>query len=293
MMRIIDLDALEIFRTVVEEGGIVRAAATLHRVPSNVTTRVKQLEERLGVPLFRRRGRSLAITAEGEVLLSYADRLLRLAEEAEAQIRSATPRGVLRLGAIESAAGSRLPALLASFHRRCPDIVVELVTGTTAALLQRVGRFEIEAAFVSEPFTAGDLATLSAFDEELVLITAKTSGRIRGARGLRGSALIAFPSGCSYRTRLEEWLGSAGIVPARTMDLASYQAIVACVAAGSGFAAVPRSLLASLPAADVRQHELPARTRLTKTHLVWKGTPSTALRLLKDLLVEDGPPARR
>ena len=54
-MRIMDLDDLHIFRSVVREGGITRAADLLHRVPSNVTTRIKQFEERLGVSLFRRR----------------------------------------------------------------------------------------------------------------------------------------------------------------------------------------------------------------------------------------------
>ena len=60
-MRTIDLETLNIFRTVVEEGGVVRAAHKLNRVQSNVTTRIRQLEERLGVRLFRRQGRTLAL----------------------------------------------------------------------------------------------------------------------------------------------------------------------------------------------------------------------------------------
>jgi DNA-binding transcriptional LysR family regulator len=69
-MRTIDLASLEIFRTVVQEGGVIRAAAKLNRVQSNVTTRIKQLEERLGKRLFRKQGRSLALSPEGELLLS-------------------------------------------------------------------------------------------------------------------------------------------------------------------------------------------------------------------------------
>ena len=79
-MRTIDLDSLEIFRTVLAEGGIVRAAGKLNRVQSNVTTRIQQLEERLGHKLFRREGRSLALSPAGAALLPYADRLLRLAQ---------------------------------------------------------------------------------------------------------------------------------------------------------------------------------------------------------------------
>ena len=65
-MRTIDLESLDIFRAVVQEGGVIRAAAKLNRVQSNVTTRIKQLEERLGLRLFRRQGRSLALSPEGE-----------------------------------------------------------------------------------------------------------------------------------------------------------------------------------------------------------------------------------
>src|SRR4051794_37558263 len=137
-MRSLDLDSLEIFRAVVEEGGVIRAASKLHRVPSNVTTRIKQLEQRLGRSLFRRQGRGLVLSPEGELLLSYAQRLFRLADEAENELRSGQARGMLRLGALESTAGSRLAPLLSRFHRQHPGVVVELVTGTTAALLQRV-----------------------------------------------------------------------------------------------------------------------------------------------------------
>ena len=284
-MRSIDLESLDIFRTVVSEGGIVRAAGKLNRVQSNVTTRIKQLEERLGLALFRRQGRSLVLSPEGRLLLSYADRMFRLADEAESELRSGQPMGVFRIGSLESTAGSRLAPILSRFHRAHPAVVVELVTGTTGALVQRVGNYEIEAAFVSEPFTAPGMQSLKVFEEELVLITARDVPAIGRAAGLQGLTLIAFANGCSYRKRLEEWLGASGVMPARTLEFASYQAMIACVAAGTGFALVPRSLLAALKAtSDVRQHELPARVRRNHTHLVWHGAPSTALARLTELL---------
>ena len=284
-MRSLDLDSLEIFRTVVQEGGVIRAAGKLNRVQSNVTTRIKQLEQRLGRPLFRRQGRGLVLSPEGELLLSYAQRLFRLADEAESELKSGRAVGVLRLGALESTAGSRLPAILARFHRLHPGVVVELVTGTTGALLQRVANFEIEAAFVSEPFAPGALASRRVFAEELVLITPREVGVVRRASDLAGLTLIAFASGCSYSKSIEEWLGASALMPARTLEFASYQAMIACVAAGTGFAIVPRSLLATLRSAqDVRQHELPARVRRNHTHLVWNGVPSTSLLRLQELL---------
>ncbi|MET0209193.1 MAG: LysR substrate-binding domain-containing protein, partial [Burkholderiaceae bacterium] len=265
----------------------------LHRVQSNVTTRIKQLEQRLGRPLFRKQGRGLVLSSEGELLLSYAQRLFRLADEAESALRTGRPMGCLRIGSLESTAGSRLAPILSRYHAEHPAVVVELVTGTTGALLQRVAQYEIQAAFVSEPFTLGGLSSMKVFDEELVLITARDVPPVRRAQGLAGMSMVAFASGCSYRKRLEDWLGASALLPARTLELASYQAMIACVAAGTGFAVVPRSLLGALKAADqVRQHELPSRVRRNQTHLVWSGSPSTALQGLQALL-SDRRVARR
>ena len=94
-----ELSDLSVFQAVVRAGGVTRAALQLHRVQSNVTTRVKQLEEDLGVALFVREGRRMQLTAAGRVLLDYADRLLALAEEARNAVSDARPRGTLRLGA--------------------------------------------------------------------------------------------------------------------------------------------------------------------------------------------------
>jgi len=284
-MRSIDLDSLDIFRTVVQEGGVIRAANKLNRVQSNVTTRIKRLEQRLGRSLFRKQGRGLVLSPEGELLLSYTQRLFRLADEAESELKSGRAMGVLRIGSLESTAGSRLAPVLSRFHKQHPGVVVELVTGTTGALLQRVANFELEAAFVSEPFTPGTLASRKVFEEELVLITARDVPPVRRAADLQGGTLIAFASGCSYRKCVEQWLGASELSPVRTMEFASYQAMIACVAAGTGFAVVPRSLLLALRATqDVRQHELPARVRRNHTHLVWNGTPSTSLARLQELV---------
>lgn len=269
----------------VAEGGVVRAAAKLNRVQSNVTTRIRQLEERLGVHLFRRTGRTLALSADGHTLLAYAERLLRLADEAANEFAHGKPRGVFRLGSLESTAGSRLPPILSGYHARYPEIVVELVTGTTAALIDRVMNFEIEAAFVSEPFTAPRLQARPVFDEQLVLITSRATAKVHGPGDLGRSTLIAFASGCSYRRRIEEWLGRENVMPERVLEFASYQAMIACVAAGTGFAVVPKSVLADFRATTaIRQHPLPKQYSRNRTHIAWHGDPSPALKGLMALL---------
>jgi DNA-binding transcriptional LysR family regulator len=281
-----DLAALRIFKTVVEEGGVNKAAARLNRVPSNVTTRVRQLEEELGIQLFLRAGRRLTVSAAGRRLLAYAEQLLRLSAEAEASMRNGKPHGTLRIGALESTAAARLPPVLSRYHRLFPDVHVELVTGTSGALVGRVQRQEVEAAFVAEPFNARGLAMQFAFAEQLVLVTPRSSGAIRSPKDIGNRTVIAFAAGCSYRRRLEAWLAGARVLPDRVMEFQSYHAILACVAAGSGIAVVPRSVIAMTPAGrEVAMTPLPRHIAAARTQLVWRAQhESVALEALKKLL---------
>jgi DNA-binding transcriptional LysR family regulator len=281
-----NLAALRIFKSVVEHGGINKAAVKLHRVPSNVTTRIKQLEEQLGTKLFSRVGRRLALSAEGRLLLPYADQLLRLSSEAETALRNGKPRGTLRIGTLESTAASRLPPVLSRYHQQFPDVQIELVTGTSGALVARVHKQDVEAAFVAEPFNADGLETQTVFTEELVLITPKSLGPIRSPKDIGNRTVIAFTTGCSYRRRLEAWLGASKVLPDRVIEFQSYHAIIACVAAGSGIAVVPRAVLALTRAGpNLTVTALPAKFARTRTQLVWRRDhQSVMLDAMKNLL---------
>ena len=285
-MRNLDLDALQIFKTVADHGGGARAAAHLNRVQSNVSTRLKQLETSLGTPLFRRQNRRLVLSDQGRVLLSYADRLLRLSAEAQSAVREGALQGVLRIGTMESTAAARLPPILAAYHEAWPKVRIELVTGTSGALAAKVRNYEIEAAFVAQPFPADGLAAMDAFKEELALISPLAWAPIGSAKDLVNRSVIAFAAGCSYRRILESWLNQEGIAPDKVMEFASYHAIVACVAAGTGVAIVPRSVLAVLGAEhSVRVGVLSGPHGQALTQLVWRADDDTpALQALRSRL---------
>jgi len=285
-METMDLTALHIFKTVAEQGGITKAAAKLHRVQSNVTTRVKQLEEQLGTQLFLRHKRRLVLSSEGKVLLAYAERLLRLSSEAEDALRGGGPRGALRIGALESTAAARLPPLLSRYHLGYPDVRIELTTGTTGALIARVLSGEIDAAFAAEPFSTDGLETCPAFSEELVLITPRSLPRVKAPKDIGNRTLLALATGCSYRRLVETWLGRQDVVPERVMEFASYHAIVACTAAGSGIAIVPRSVVRAMRAErEVTIHALPRNVSKARTLLVWRsGYQSGALDAMRTVL---------
>lgn len=287
-----DLAALTIFRAVVRENGITRAAAKLNRVQSNVTTRIRQLEEQLGTELFTRDGRRLVLTPAGETLLPYAERLLALADEARHAVRENRPNGRLRLGTMESVAASRLPSLLARYHQTWPDVALELETGTTGRLIERVREFEVDAALIATPLDGGlpgePFETLPVFREELVMLTPRGHRPIREARDIALSTLVAFERGCAYRSYVERWYAQNSLRPARVLELGSYHAIVACVAAGAGVAVAPRSVLELQPQMnDIAIHSLGALGKID-TLLIWRrGHFSAALNALRSALLED------
>jgi DNA-binding transcriptional LysR family regulator len=285
-----DLAALTIFRAVVRENGVTRAAAKLNRVQSNVTTRIKQLEEQLGTELFIRDGRRLVLTPAGETLLPYAERLLALADEARHAVREDRPSGRLRLGTMESVAASRLPGLLAHYHQSWPEVGLELETGTTGRLIERVRAFEADAALIATPLDpdwAGELFdAVPVFREELVMLTPRGHRPIREGRDIALSTLIAFERGCTYRAYIEKWYLEHGIRPARVLELGSYHAIVACVAAGAGVAVAPRSVLdLQHDLNNIAVHSL-GDLGMIDTLLIWRrGHFSSALKALRETLL--------
>jgi DNA-binding transcriptional LysR family regulator len=267
-----ELEDLKIFRAVVREGGVTRAALHLHRVQSNVTTRIRQLEENLGVPLFIREGKRMLLSSAGRVLLDYADRLLDLAEEARSAVSEGAPRGRFRLGSMESTAAARLPAVLADFHQRYPEVQLELRTGASGRLLAEVVDGVLDCALVGGPVQDQRLVSWPVFAEELAIVAPAGHPPIHTARDVRQRTLLTFEAGCAYRQRLEAWLAADSVAVERVVELSSYHAMIGCAASGMGIALVPLSLLSLLSAENtVSIHRLPARFAQASTVLVMRG----------------------
>ena len=280
-----DLSDLKIFLAVVREGGVTKAATRLHRVQSNVTTRVRQLEDRLGVELFIREGKRLRLSPAGRILVDYADRLIALAEEAEAAVRDPSPRGLFRLGAMESTAAVRLPAVLDEYHRRHPDVTLELTTGNPRRLGELLIAGEIDAALAAEPIPDAPFEKVHAFDEPLVLVAPADYPAMGDGKALPATA-IAFETGCPHRLRLERWYRDRGEMPSRLIELGSYHAMLGCIVAGMGVALMPVSVLGTFPERDrVSVHPLPSGLDSAETVLMWrKGLRSPNVAALAEML---------
>lgn len=284
-----DLSDLNIFRAVVQAGGITRAAEQLHRVQSNVTTRVRQLEQELGVELFIREGKRLHLSPAGKLLLNYADQLLDLAREAREAVHDAKPRGLFRLGAMESTAAVRLPAPLNDYHHRYPEVTLELQTDSIKVLSERVLHGELDAAFVAEPVADAPFEKAMVYDEELVIVASARQSPIKSPRDLKPQAMLAFEMGCPYRLRLEQWFARSGEMPERIIEMDSWHAILGCTAAGMGVSVLPKMVLTTVPDRKfLSVHPLPPELARAPTMLIWrKGTQSPKVSALLDVLAAD------
>jgi len=290
-----ELADLALFKTVAEAGGVTRAAQRIHRVQSNVTTRIKKLEGELGVALFVRGRQGMSPTPEGRRLLGYADRLLSLADEAQADLGTRQPRGRLRIGALESTAAVRLPRLLSALHRAYPALDVELVTGTSGTLLAQVRAGELSAAFAAGDVGQASLAADAAFVEELVLVSPGACRRPPTVEELRQRTLVAFGAGCAYRSCVEAWLEARHVRPPRVYEVGSYHAMLACIAASMGYGVVPRSVLRLSGAGPaVRAHAIGRQPWRVTTWLVRRATDgSRAVQALRELVLAAPARARR
>ena len=283
-----DLGDLKIFVAVVREGGITRAAEKLHRVQSNVTTRVRQLEDKLNNRLFDRCGKRLVLPPAGRTLLDYADRLLSLASEAEAAVQGGKPRGIFRLGSMESTAAVRLPGPLSVYSKQFPDVVLELRTGNPTQLAHALLAGEIDAALVAEPIAEAKFDSIVAFEEEPVIVTSREHPPIDGGGKVPGT-MIVFEHGCPHRRRLEEWYALQDEMPERTIELGSYHAMLGCVLTGMGAALVPKSVIASFPESSrLRINMLPDGQNRIRTLLIWpRNVRSRKIDGLRDILQAD------
>jgi DNA-binding transcriptional LysR family regulator len=283
-----DLTDLHIFRAVVQAGGITRAAERLNRVQSNVTTRVRQLETELGVELFIRNGKKLHLSPAGKLLLDYADRLLELAEEAREAVHDAKPRGVLRLGSMESTASVRLPLPMNAYLSRYPEVSLELRIGTPRELAAAVRDGELDGALVAEPIADAPFEKIPLYDEELVIVAAANHPPIKSPRDVSGRPVLAFEAGCPYRQRMEDWFAGSGEMSDRIIETSSYHAILGCAVAGMGISIVPRIVLKTFPDLKLLSvHPLPAQLHIAPTVFIRrKGAVSPKVGALIEVLLE-------
>ena len=289
-----ELSDLVTFSTVARTGGITRAADELHTVQSNVTQRVKALEAEIGVPLFERHSRGMTLTSAGRRLLPYALRMAALSHEAVLAARDdGEPRGPLAIGSMETTAAVRLPAVFAEFHRRFPAVQLSLRTAPTADLVTAVLDGVLDGAFVAGPIEHAELTAVTAFSEDLVLVTARrwrSLAALRAGTPESGPTALVFRTGCTYRQRLEQVFTEFGWPSAARFEFGTLDGMIGCVAADMGVTLLPRAVVERGDLkGDIRIHALSAsQSRVDTVFIQRRAHQSSALREFVSCLKDNG-----
>src|SRR6266436_2809339 len=225
----LDLELLRSFVSVVDSGGFTRAGERVHRTQSTVSQQIKRLEDDLGQPLLNRTAKDVTPTEAGERLLSYARRLLSLAEEARDVLAGPSKEGAVRLGIPEDFAAYRLTKLLASFSRSRPGLRLDVRVDQSTYLRRDLERGELDLALFKR--SAGEKGGIAVWPERVHWVTSKTHPI---DAEIRSVPLIGFPTGCLYRSRAIHAIESAGRAWHMAYTSSSLTGIQAAVAAGLG-----------------------------------------------------------
>ena len=228
-LTMLDLELLRSFVSVVDSGGFTRAGERVHRTQSTVSQQIKRLEDDLGQPLLNRTAKDVTPTEAGERLLSYARRLLSLAEEARDVLAGPSKEGAVRLGIPEDFAAYRLTKLLASFSRSRPGLRLDVRVDQSTYLRRDLERGELDLALFKR--SAGEKGGIAVWPERVHWVTSKTHPI---DAEIRSVPLIGFPTGCLYRSRAIHAIESAGRAWHMAYTSSSLTGIQAAVAAGLG-----------------------------------------------------------
>lgn len=224
MPRNLDLTTLRSFVAVAEAGGVTRAAGFLNLTQSAVSMQLKRLEEALGLSLFDRSGRGIALSASGEQLLGYARRMMALNDEVFARLTAQEYEGEIVLGVPHDIVYPEIPRVLNRFAAEYPRVKVQLLSSFTTRLRQQFARGEADIVLGTEDAVGPDGETLTA--RPLIWVGA-IGGQSWKARPLR----LAYEHNCIFRKRVQAALDRAGIAWEMAVESESTRTIEASVSA--------------------------------------------------------------
>ena len=276
-----ELRQLATFRMVASTLSFSRTAEALNYVQSSVTTQIQVLEEELGVKLFDRMGKRVALTEAGRRLLVYAEKMLTLAQEASQAVSGdGVPSGSLTVGAAETLCTYRLPKLLRQFHEHYPQVKIVFRPLPFHELQTIILEGDVDVAFeISKPLRSPSLEIEPLIHEPLIILVAPDHHLAHKAtitgQDLKDEPLLLTEVGCSYRVLLEAALEKEGVRATSNVEFNSIEAIKQCVMASMGIAFLPLITVQSeleqgrLVQLDWPQHEFNVVTQMLRHKDKW------------------------
>ena len=229
----IGLDLLRTYVAVCRQGSLSRVAAQTGRTQSALSMQMRRLESLLERHLFQRTGRGVVPTADGEIFLGYATRMLALGDEAWARLRDAEVTGTVRIGLAEEVANAALPQALGRLHRVFPDIHLDVVVEHSMALGRLWNENDMDIMIGPTSSATGD--AMVTWNVELQWASALDYVRDES----RPLDLVVFAAPCHWRRRAIEALAAMGREHRATFTSQSVMGLQAAIENGLGIGLLP------------------------------------------------------
>ena len=271
-----EIRQLEMFRALAEELHFTRAGEKLHCAQSNVTTRIRALENELGTLLFNRLAKRVTLTDCGRRILPYVEKVLSTIEEVRKVARpDSAPAGALLIGSSESMMTYRLPEVLSAFRKQYPAVELSFRPYVHERLLQSIEMGTLDLAICMVDSVDDErLQSLRLRTERLVFIVGprdplRTKRKSR-PQDMAGQTLLVTEAGCAYRRQLQRLLTRMNIQPANTIEFSSVEAIKQCASLGMGVALLPEIAVAEHLASNrLRALQWTGEETHVATYAVW------------------------
>ena len=273
---------LKLFEAVAHHGSFTKAAEAAHTVQSNVSARIKSLEEEFGTRLFSRNSRKVELTAAGETLMRYSKQLNHLIDEAKRSIdNSYTVKGQIKIGFLETMMTIKGPELVNELSLQFPAVDLEFRSAMRDRLISDVLNYKLDAAFVPAPLNIPELEQLRIKNEEIVAVAPADCESLDDILKRTPLKAIVFDQGCVFRARLESWLISNGISQYHKTVMNSIEGVVNFIESGIGFGFLPSEIISLFYSGrKIKTFSLPRELGLMTTILVFRKDvpPSPALK---------------
>ena len=269
------LSQLALFCALVEQGTIHAAAEKMHCVPSNITSRIKELEGHLGVALFDRQHRKLSITPEGRAFYRQATQLIQQALHCQNLFKQSTLIGHLQIGALNSVVEHYIHQQTIQFLKQHPTVEVNISCGNSLQLIEQLLNGDCDLIFVAGGIEHPLLQSRTLFSEQLYLVCNQHSVNTFKQQAA-GQILFSHGAPSVHDLILKHWLAQHQIEVQRQCDIESYPLLLDAVQQRIGFSVIPSVYLAQAQQRQLHCLALDQRNSCDIS-IAWKKSNSSAL----------------
>jgi DNA-binding transcriptional LysR family regulator len=278
-MERMELRHLRTIAAVARHGSFTKAAEELYLAQSAISQQIRRLEQELGVEVFRRTSRSVELTAEGRVILGYAQRVLAEVDGLHSELEELTGllRGQLRIGGVYPTGPYDLFGMLADFRAEHPGVAIHMVEDTQEGVLEALRADDLDCAFTAlNPDALGnEFAATLLWEEEIVVALPAGHPLCAGAQvtfeELAAEDLIAYRENSALRRRLERTMAERGLEPRNAFICTEMNAVRGLASKGLGIAVIPRSI-AEQPGPPIELRPIGPERLTWPIALVWRAS---------------------